>query len=88
MHWIDLHTHSNASDGSLSPAQLVAYARQRGLDAMALTDHDTIDGLDEALTSGAELGLEVVPGLEISVKVENTSMHLPRDICWTIVTRS
>ena len=76
MHWIDLHTHSSASDGSLSPAQLVAHAQQRGLDAMALTDHDTIDGLDEALTSGAELGLEVVPGLEISVKVENTSMHL------------
>jgi len=76
MHWIDLHTHSAASDGALSPAELVAYAQQRRLKAMALTDHDTIDGLDEALAAGTELGLEIIPGLEISVKIENTSMHL------------
>ncbi|MBI4776048.1 MAG: PHP domain-containing protein [Deltaproteobacteria bacterium] len=76
MQWIDLHTHSNASDGALSPAELVAHAQQHGLEAVALTDHDTVDGLDEALQAGTELGLEVVPGLEISVGIGTSSMHL------------
>ena len=72
MHWIDLHTHSNASDGALSPAQLTAHAQRRGLDAVALTDHDTVDGLDEALASGAELGLEVVQAIRETVGIRLT----------------
>ena len=68
MDLIDLHTHTTASDGSLTPAELVKAARAAGLSAVAVTDHDTIDGLAEALTAGSHLGLEVIPGVEISVQ--------------------
>ncbi len=69
MDYIDLHTHTTASDGSLSPAELVRQADQAGLKAVAVTDHDTVAGLDEAMAAGRELGLEVVPGVEISIEV-------------------
>jgi predicted metal-dependent phosphoesterase TrpH len=69
MEYIDLHTHSTASDGSLSPAELVKAAARAGLKAVALTDHDTIDGLEEALLAGQGLDLEVVAGVEISIEV-------------------
>ena len=68
MELMDLHTHTTASDGSLTPAELVAAARAAGLKAVAVTDHDTTAGLDEALAAGAEPGLQVVPGVEISVE--------------------
>ena len=68
MELIDLHTHTTASDGSLAPAELVQAAKDAGLKAVAVTDHDTIDGLPEALEAGRRLGLEVVPGVEISVQ--------------------
>jgi predicted metal-dependent phosphoesterase TrpH len=77
MDLIDLHTHTTASDGSLSPGELVALAARAGLKAVAVTDHDTIDGLDEALAAGSEAGIEVVPGVEISVQGGPTgSMHM------------
>jgi predicted metal-dependent phosphoesterase TrpH len=69
MEYIDLHTHTTASDGSLSPAELVAQADQAGLKAVAITDHDTIAGLDEAMKAGQGLDVEVVPGVEISMEV-------------------
>lgn len=69
MDYIDLHTHTTASDGSLSPAELVKEAAQAGLKAVAITDHDTIDGLGEAVEAGEGLDLEVVPGVEISLEV-------------------
>lgn len=62
----DLHTHSNASDGALSPTELVRTALEAGLCAVAITDHDTMEGVEEALSAGRELGIEVVPGVEIS----------------------
>jgi len=65
--FIDLHTHSTASDGSMSPPELVIHAKKMGLSAIALTDHDTIDGIEEALTQGEKSGIEVIPGIEISV---------------------
>ena len=68
MDYVDLHVHSSASDGSLSPRELVAEAKNKSLRAMALTDHDTTEGLDEALAAGASLGLEVIPGIEISAE--------------------
>jgi predicted metal-dependent phosphoesterase TrpH len=77
---IDLHAHSNASDGTDSPAELVAAAVAAGLDVVALTDHDTVAGYEEAaaairaLPSGARLTL--VPGAELSCRVEGISMHL------------
>ena len=68
MNHIDLHTHSNRSDGSLSPARLVEYAKQRGLSAMALTDHDTVSGVAEALEQGKITDIEIVPGIEFSAR--------------------
>ncbi len=76
MNYVDLHVHSAASDGSLSPRQVVVTAKAQGLRAIALTDHDTIEGLEEALAAGAELGLEVIPGIEISADHEPGSMHI------------
>ncbi|WP_022852642.1 PHP domain-containing protein [Thermodesulfatator atlanticus] len=67
---IDLHTHSTASDGTLSPEKLVAEAKKAGLFALALTDHDTIAGIKEARKAAEALGLEFVSGVEISVKFE------------------
>jgi predicted metal-dependent phosphoesterase TrpH len=69
MDYIDLHTHTTASDGSFSPGELVRQADQAGLKAVAITDHDTIDGLGEALEAGQGLDMEVVPGVEISIEV-------------------
>ena len=57
----DLHTHTTASDGTLSPRQLVALAGELGLGAVAITDHDTVAGLAEGLAAGEALGVRVVP---------------------------
>lgn len=73
--YIDLHTHSNKSDGSMTPAQLVRHAKEAGLAAISLTDHDCIDGVREALGEGEKIGLEVVPGIEFSAKSE-TETHI------------
>ncbi len=73
---VDLHVHSTASDGSLTPRELVAEAKAQGLRALALTDHDTIDGLAEAIAAGIEFDLEVIPGIEISARHEPGSMHI------------
>jgi len=73
---IDLHTHTTASDGTLSPTELVRLARGAGLAAVAVTDHDTVDGLGEALEAGRALGLEVVPGIEISAEFQPGTMHM------------
>ncbi len=73
---IDLHTHSNRSDGTFEPIEVVRLASDRGLDVIALTDHDTTDGLDDAIAAGAELGVEVVPGIELSAEHERTSVHV------------
>ncbi|MBC7225738.1 MAG: PHP domain-containing protein [Thermoflexales bacterium] len=63
---VDLHVHTTASDGSLTPAQVVRLALEQGLAAIALTDHDTVEGLAEAWAAASGTGLEVVPGVEIS----------------------
>lgn len=55
MHPIDLHTHSSRSDGTYAPGDLVRYAQEKGLSAIALTDHDTVDGIDEAVRAAREL---------------------------------
>ena len=71
----DLHTHSTASDGQYSPAELVRLAEKRGLDALALTDHDTADGLEEALRAGERAGIRVVRGIELSAR-EYPTFHI------------
>jgi predicted metal-dependent phosphoesterase TrpH len=76
MGFIDLHLHTTASDGVMTPSELVRYAKAKGLQAIAITDHDTIEGLEEGLSEGERIGFEVIPGLEISVKHSPGSMHL------------
>lgn len=73
--YIDLHTHSNKSDGSMTPVELVRHAKEAGLSAISLTDHDCIDGVKEAVKEGERIGLEVVPGIEFSAKSE-TETHI------------
>ena len=65
---IDLHVHTTASDGTASPKEAVKLAKDAGLSAIAITDHDTVSGYAEAAEAGAKYGLEVVPGIEISTK--------------------
>lgn len=73
---IDLHTHSSRSDGTATPAELVAEAAARGLDVVALTDHDTADGWDEASTAAQVHGLTLVRGIELSTRYDGRSVHL------------
>jgi predicted metal-dependent phosphoesterase TrpH len=73
---IDLHTHSNRSDGTDTPAELVAGARRAGLDVVALTDHDATTGWAEAQTAADEHGVVLVPGIEISTTFHGESVHL------------
>jgi len=73
---IDLHVHSNESDGTVSPEALVKEAREMGLSAFALTDHDTTNGLDRAIACGKETGIEVVPGIELSTVYLGKDIHV------------
>jgi len=73
---IDLHTHSTHSDGSFPPGKLVELAKEKGLRAIALTDHDTVAGVEEAVSAGKKLGVEVVPGVEISAQFGPGTMHI------------
>jgi 3',5'-nucleoside bisphosphate phosphatase len=73
---IDLHTHTVYSDGTFSPRELLELARHRGLDVVAVTDHDTTDGLAEAFASGEEMGVEVIPGVEFSTVREGDGVHI------------
>lgn len=76
MNIVDLHVHSNKSDGSYTPAELVNYAVQKGLSAFALTDHDTTDGIDEAIEAAKGKNIEVIPGIEFSSEYEGKDIHI------------
>lgn len=71
----DLHVHTTASDGQYTPAELVELAKRRGLDLLAVTDHDTIAGVAEAMEAGEALGLKVIQGVELSAK-EFPNFHI------------
>jgi predicted metal-dependent phosphoesterase TrpH len=73
---VDLHTHTYYSDGALSPYELVRLAKSRGIAALAVTDHDTVDGLPEAADAGEKFGVEVVNGVEMSVTLGEQELHL------------
>lgn len=73
---VDLHVHSNRSDGSLSPSDLVLEAKKKGLCAFALTDHDTVDGIDEALSTAKDSGIRLIPGIELSTEYEGKDIHI------------
>ena len=76
MKLIDLHVHSTVSDGTLSPSELAIYAHSKGLWAIALTDHDTVAGVEECIQKGHELGLMVIPGIECSADYYGKEVHL------------
>lgn len=73
---VDLHVHSNKSDGTCSPSELVDLAIQKGLSAFALTDHDTTAGLDEAIEYAKGRDIEVVPGIEFSTEYQGRDIHV------------
>ena len=72
----DLHMHSNSSDGILSSDELVKRAKEKNIDIIAITDHDTIAGIDLAIKSGKELGVKVIPGIELSTNFNGESIHI------------
>ncbi len=76
----DLHNHSTASDGEYTPTELVHAAHALGLQAVALTDHDTLDGLDEAIEAGKQTGIMVIPGIEVTLRFQRSffvgSLHM------------
>ncbi len=73
---VDLHSHSTASDGSEKPAALVEQALEAGLSVLALTDHDTLDGIADATAAATATGLELIPGTELSLEYDQGGMHL------------
>lgn len=72
----DFHLHTNASDGKLSPDEIVNNSKKAGLDIIAITDHDTISGIENALRQGEKVNLKVIPGLELSTLYNNKSVHV------------
>ncbi|PKM82102.1 MAG: phosphatase [Firmicutes bacterium HGW-Firmicutes-13] len=72
----DLHIHTNISDGCLNPSEAVRKASDINLQAMAVTDHDTMDGVPEALREGEKINIEVVPGVELSTEYKNREIHV------------
>ncbi len=74
--YIDLHTHSTASDGIYSPTELLQRAKDTGLRVLALTDHDTTGGLEEAAKAAAELDIDLIPGIEINTDVSGGEVHV------------
>ena len=77
MNYIDLHVHSCSSDGSFTPKEVVELAKEAGLSTFALTDHDTVDGISEALNYAQNIGgIEVIPGIELSCYYGNREIHI------------
>ncbi len=72
----DLHAHSTASDGTLTPTELVQRAKEKRVDVLALTDHDTIAGIEEAITAANTHRLTLIPGVEVSSQWQNTGIHV------------
>lgn len=72
----DLHIHTNFSDGLLSPEEIVRKAQSAGLTIIAITDHDTVDGIPRAIAEGSKLGIKVIPGIEFTTDLPNTEIHI------------
>lgn len=73
---LDLHVHTTASDGMFSPVEVVRMAKAKGLQGIAVTDHDTVAGVEEARACGQESGLVVIPGVEISTVANGQDIHV------------
>lgn len=72
----DLHTHTTASDGSFRPEESVRHAKELGAEYLAITDHDTVAGLESAIAEGSRIGQKVIPGIEITSKIEGFEIHI------------
>ena len=73
---VDLHLHTTASDGALSPVDLVQQAKAHGLECIAVTDHDSTNGIDEATAEGLRFGVQVIPGIEMSTDIPRAEVHV------------
>src|SRR6187551_2063145 len=73
---IDLHLHTTHSDGSYSTREVMTFAKQAGVTALSITDHDIVEGVPEAFAIGAELGIEAIPGVEISSRQGDSELHI------------
>ena len=76
MKYADLHVHTHFSDSTFSPEEVVAYAKVAGLAAIAICDHDSVDGIDPCIEIGKELGVEIIPGVELTVVKEYAEIHI------------
>ena len=72
----DLHTHTTFSDGTFTPAELVAYASKQDISVLAVTDHDSVSGIDEAVSVGFAKGVEIIPGIELNTDIKDTDLHI------------
>lgn len=72
----DMHIHTTSSDGLLEPEEVVEWAKKKNIDVIAITDHDSVDGIDRALKAGEKLGIEVIPGLEMSCTHKDEEVHI------------
>ncbi|MFZ1290737.1 MAG: PHP domain-containing protein [Melioribacteraceae bacterium] len=72
----DLHTHTTYSDGALSPQELLDLAHKKQISVIGITDHDSVNGIDEAIKYGEKIGIEIVPGVEISTDIEDSEIHI------------
>ncbi|OGU28238.1 MAG: phosphatase [Ignavibacteria bacterium GWA2_35_9] len=73
---VDLHTHTTHSDGANTPRELIQKVKNAGIDVLSITDHDNINGVKEAVKIGKELGVEIIPGVEISSEIGNREIHI------------
>lgn len=73
---VDLHMHTNYSDGQHTPEELIVKVKDAGIDVISITDHDTVDGIFEAVETGKKYGVEVIPGLEISSDIRDREVHI------------
>jgi predicted metal-dependent phosphoesterase TrpH len=76
LNYVDLHTHSTASDGVYSPTELIQHAKEVGLRVLALTDHDSTEGIPEAMRAAQNLGIELIPGIEVNTDVGGGEVHM------------
>ena len=73
---IDLHVHTTASDGQYTPAQIIEKASEKNIKVIAITDHDSFAGVNEAMTAGEKLGVKVIPGIELNISFPTGEFHL------------
>lgn len=72
----DLHVHTNFSDGTCSPQEVVKNANQLGISCIAITDHDCVDGIEPAMEEGEKLGIEIIPGVELTAEIKDEEIHI------------